>query len=231
MPMSPAFKHYGADDPRMADYVDAVFGISDPLLDDIRERAERAGMPTIHVSHFDGRHLSVLAQAIGARKVIEIGTLAGLSGICLARALAPGGHLHTFEFEPLHANVAQESFQRAGVDHQVTIHVGPALQTLPHVEGDGPFDLVFIDADKANYPHYLQWAARHLRVGGVVLIDNAFAWGLVVTPDGEIARQEDREAKAYIHQTNQSLAGSGIFASTMLPTGEGLAMGVKVREP
>lgn len=233
MPNSPDHKLYAAEDPAVADYVAAVFGDEDAILADIRKRAAAAKLPPIHVSPFDGRHMEVIARAAGAKRIVEIGTLAGYSGVCLARALPPGGILHTFEFEPSHADVARESFRRAGLGKMVEIHVGPAVEKLPTIENRGPFDLVFIDADKENYPNYLNWAAKHLRVGGVVMVDNAFAWGLLTIPENHERLKDSgqRSARRAIDSTNRALnASPGVWRSTMLPTGEGLAMGVKIRD-
>lgn len=227
---SPANKSFAAESPELADYVLKTFKPEDPILAEVRKRAVEAGLPAIHVSPFDGLILEVIARAAGAKKIVEIGTLAGYSGICLARALPEGGVLHTFEFEPRHAKVAQESFIRAGVDHKVTIHQGPALNNLPGIERQGPFDLVFIDADKGNYPHYLHWAQKHLRMGGVVLADNAFAWGLITLPesDPKLKDPRNREARAAMEKVNAALADTtGPFRGAMIPTGEGLAIGVK----
>ena len=163
----------------------------------------------------------MLARAAGARKAVEIGTLGGYSGIALSRAIGKDGRLHTFELDPAHAEVARESFRKAGVLDRVRIHVGPALERLPDCEADAPFDLVFIDADKESYPAYLAWAARHLRIGGVVLGDNAFAFGEIV--DGRGA------GPVAMRKFNDELAQGGRFRATMIPTGEGLALGVKVK--
>ena len=216
----------------MAAYVEKVFRPEDAVLADVRKRAEAAGLPAIHVSPYDGLHLEVIARAMGAKKIVEIGTLAGYSGTCLARALPADGVMHTFEFEPRHAEVAKETFRRAGVEKKITLHVGAALQNLPAIEKDGPFDLVFIDADKENYPHYLAWAAKHVRIGGAVFVDNAFAWGLLTLPPdaAELKEPRNKVAKAAIEATNAALADpKGAWRATMLPTGEGLAMGVRVR--
>ena len=234
MPRSPAHKSFAATDESLSRYVETTFAPEDAILADVRKRADAAGLPHIHVSPFDGRILEVIARACGARKIVEIGTLAGYSGVCLARALPPeAGVLHTFEFSPEHARVARESFRGAGVEERVVLHVGPALEKLPEVEPDGPFDLVFIDADKENYPNYLRWAREHLRVGGVVLADNAFAWGLLTLPAGapELQDPRQRAARQAIEATNAALADPrGVWRATMLPTGEGLVMGVKRRD-
>jgi caffeoyl-CoA O-methyltransferase len=208
-------------DDKLVRYLGRVFRPEDAALKEARERSAKAGLPDIQVGAMDALHLEVLARAIGARKAVEIGTLGGYSGISLARGLGRGGRLHTFELEPRHAELARENFRRAGVLELVKIHVGPALERLPDCEEDAPFDLVFIDADKAGYPAYLAWAAHHLRVGGVVLGDNAFAFG-------DIADGRGADATA-MREFNEELARGGRFRSTLLPTGEGLALGVKLK--
>jgi caffeoyl-CoA O-methyltransferase len=134
--------------------------------------------------------------------------------------------LHTFEISEKHAEVARESFRKAGVAARVRVHVGPALQLLPQIEGEGPFDLCFIDADKTGYPAYLAWAEKNLRIGGVVIGDNAFGFGGVVRDD---VPGTDREAVLAIRKFNEELARSGRFRATMIPTSEGLAVGVRIR--
>ena len=215
-------KDYSAKaDDRLTRYLTRVFKPEDADLKEARERSLKAGLPEIQVGPMDALHLEVLARAAGARKIVEIGTLGGYSGIALARAVGKGGRLHTFELDPKHAEVARESFRKAGVLDRITLHVGPALERLPECEEDAPFDLVFIDADKESYPAYLAWAADHLRVGGVVLGDNAFAFGEIA--DGRGA------GPVALRKFNEELATGGRFRATMLPTGEGLVLGVKIR--
>lgn len=215
-------KDYSAKpDDKILRYLNRVFRPEDAVLRETRERSLKAGLPEIQVGGLDALHLEVLTRAAGARKAVEIGTLGGYSGTAIARGLGKGGRLHTFELEPRHAEVASESFRKAGLLDRVVIHVGPALERLPDCESDAPFDLVFIDADKESYPAYLAWAAHHLRIGGVVFADNAFAFG-------EIAEGRSAGAVA-MREFNEELAQGGRFRATMLPTGEGLAIGVKIR--
>jgi caffeoyl-CoA O-methyltransferase len=222
-------KAFGTASLVLSAFVRETYRTTDPVLAEIEQRAAAAGLPAIHVCDFDARHLEVIARAIGAQMVIEIGTLAGLSGVSLARALPPDGMLHTFEMDPRHAEVAEESFRHAGVIDKVAIHVGRALETLPLVEPLGPFDLVFIDADKPGYPGYLDWAARNLRVGGVVLADNAFR--AIEPPADESGwTPEFRRNREALTAFNEALGDpDGPWRATMIPTGEGLAMGVRVR--
>ncbi len=223
---SPPVKGFGQGSAALAAWAESVYRPEDEVLREIRERSAAAGLPPIQVGRFDGLHLEVLARAAGARRAVEIGTLGGYSGVCLLRGMGEGGFLHTFEVDPRHAEVARESFRRAGVAARVEVHVGPAAERLGEVEGDGPFDLVFVDADKLGYPAYLAWAEDHLKVGGLVLADNTFGFGHVheARPAGESA-----EAMAALRRFSERLAEGGRFRATMLPTAEGLSLGVKIR--
>jgi len=217
-------KQFGNDDERLAGYVRKTYVPEDEVLREIRERCEREGMPDIQIGALDARHLEVLAAVAGARKAVEIGTLGGYSGVSLLRGMGIGGVLDTIEIEPRHAEVARESFRRAGYTTQARIHLGAALQVLPKLAAQAPFDLCFIDADKESYPDYLHWAADNVRPGGLVLADNAFLFGeLADKPTG--ARATTIAAMQAFHQI---LANGGRFRATVLPTGEGLAVGVRI---
>lgn len=216
-----------APEEKIAEYVLKVFKPEDPLLADVRKRAEAAAIPSIHVGKMDGLHLEVLTRASGALKAVEIGTLAGYSGVCLVRGMGPRGKLYTFEYEARHAEVARETFRKAGVEGQVEILVGEAFKELPKINQHGPFDLVFIDADKISYPKYLKWAAENLRVGGMLIGDNTFAWGMIA--DEEFDNSEDEAAARALQAFNLEASQSGRFRATIFPTGEGLTVAVKVR--
>jgi caffeoyl-CoA O-methyltransferase len=218
-------KGYGQGDPRLARWAEQLFAPRDMQLREILERSKAAGLPGIAVAPFDGLHLEVLTRAIAPMKAVEIGSLGGYSGVCILRGLPTGGVLHTFELSITHAQVAVESYARNGFTDNVKLYPGPALENLKSIEALGPFDLVFIDADKAGYPDYLAWAERNLRIGGVVLGDNAFGWGGVLE-----SKSGDGSVES-LKRFDERLAQGGVFRSTMLPTAEGLAMGVKVREP
>jgi caffeoyl-CoA O-methyltransferase len=199
----------------------------DQILIDARNRSAAAGLPDIQVAPLDGRHLEVLARLAGARRAVEIGTLGGYSGVALLRGMGGAGgnaQLDTIEIDPRHAEIARETFRRAGFTDQARVHVGPALQVLPGLSPEGPFDLVFIDADKENYAHYLDWATDNLRPGGLVLVDNAFLFGhLPERPVGPRA-----VAIRAMQSVHVALARGGKFRATVLPTGEGLAVGVRI---
>ncbi len=218
-------KSFGNEDARIELYVAGTYVPEDDVLREIRERSKREGLPDIQIAALDARHLEVLTQVAGARRAVEIGTLGGYSGVAILRGLAADGVLDTFEVDAAHARVAHESFRRAGFAGRARIHLGPALDLLRTVESDGPFDLCFIDADKEGYPAYLDWAVRNLRTGGVVIGDNAFLFGQI-GQRGEAA--DSSPALAAMRAFHERLARGDEFRSTVLPTGEGLAIGVKL---
>jgi predicted O-methyltransferase YrrM len=166
----------------------------DPALSAALQASDAAGLPRIAVSAQQGKFLSLLAGAMGARRILEIGTLGGFSTIWLARGAGPQGRVVTLEYEPKHAEVARANLQRAGVADRVEVVVGAALETLSTVTG-GPFDLVFIDADKENTVAYVEWAIRLSRPGSVIVVDNVIRDGKVLDPDSGDARV------AAMHQT------------------------------
>jgi predicted O-methyltransferase YrrM len=154
---------------------------ADPALDNALATSAAAGLPDIAVSPNHGKLLYVLAKVQGARRILEIGTLGGYSTIWLARALPPGGHLITLEFDPKHADVARANIGHAGLARMVHVRVGAALDTLPQLaaEGRGPFDFIFIDADKVNTAPYFTWALTLSRPGSLILVDNVVRDGAV----------------------------------------------------
>jgi predicted O-methyltransferase YrrM len=164
------------------DYIARHLLPQDPALDAALAASEAAGLPPIAVTPNQGKLLELLARIHHARAILELGTLGGYSTIWLARALTEGGRLVTLERDPRYAEVARASIANAGFGEIVEIRVGPALQTLPelHAEGAGPFDLIFIDADKQNYPGYLEWSLRLSRVGTVIVGDNVVRAGTIL---------------------------------------------------
>jgi predicted O-methyltransferase YrrM len=167
--------------------VDQLFGkllIGTTPFDEVVAYSEREGLPPIHVSAPQGRLLHVLVRAIGARRVLEIGTLGGYSSAWIASALPDDGHLHTLEYSELHARVARENLDRLGIGGLVEITVGPALETLnPMIQrGDAPFEFIFIDANKEQYPEYFERALQLSQSGTLIVADN-------VVRGGDVARK------------------------------------------
>ncbi len=163
------------------DYLAGRLMPADAALDAALAASVAAGLPAISVSPMQGRLLQMLARLTGARRILEIGTLGGYSTIWLARALPEGGRLISLEADPNHAAVARASLTRAGLDAVVEVRVGQALDSLPAIaaEGSGPFDLVFVDADKINTLAYVEWALRMSRPGTVIVVDNVIRDGAV----------------------------------------------------
>lgn len=167
-------------------YIEAKLLPRDEALETALAASAAAGLPTIQVAPVQGKMLSLLAKAVGARRILEIGTLGGYSTIWLARALAAGGTLVTLELDPKHVAVARENLSRAGVADRVEIIVGRALDALPKLVG--PFDLVFIDADKEGNAEYFDHAVRLARPGTIVVVDN-------VVREGDVLDESSRDPK------------------------------------
>ena len=163
------------------EYITGLFP-SDPALEMVLQTTRAAGMPQINVSPVQGRLLHVLALTCGARTILEIGTLAGYSTIWMARALPADGKLITLESDPKHAEVARANIARAGLADRIEVRLGVALDVLPQLaaEGMGPFDLIFIDADKTNLTTYFEWAVRLARPGSLIIADNVIRHGDVL---------------------------------------------------
>ncbi len=171
-------------------HFDALFVPDDPVLAGALAASAAAGLPAIHVAPTQGKFLHLLARLCGARAVLEIGTLGGYSTIWFARALPAGGRVVTLEADARHAAVARANFERAGLEGVIELREGRALDTLAAVEADGrgPFDLVFIDADKESAPEYVAWAVRLARRGTVIVLDNVVRGGAVADPHSPDAR-------------------------------------------
>ena len=167
---------------------------SDAALDAALASSAAAGLPAIHVAPNQGKLLHVLARSIGAKRILEVGTLGGYSTIWLARAVAPGGRVITLEAEPRHAAVARENIEYAGLADVVEIRLGRASETLPKLAGEGgePFDLVFIDADKPGNADYFAWAMKLTRTGGLIIVDNVVREGEVINAAGDANAQGAR---------------------------------------
>ena len=173
-------------------------------------------MPAIQLGASEAKAVALLLLLAGARKVVEVGTLAGYSALVMARALPPDGHLWSIEFDPKHARVARESLAAAGLEAKVTVLEGAGLDVLPTLEPFGPFDAVFIDADKRNYDGYGRWAAKNVRKGGLLIGDNAFLFGRLL---------EDSEEAAAMRRFHEEARET--FDTVCLPTLDGMLLGVK----
>ena len=181
------------------EFVEATLARDDEALRGAVEAAAAAGMRPIQVSAAQGRLLTILARLVAARTILEFGTLGGYSTILLARGLEPGGRIYTLEVDPKHAEVARGSIERAGFGDVVDLRVGPALGSLPGLEADGagPFDLVFVDADKPSTPDYVAWSLERTRPGGLIVADNVVRDGRLAEAD---SGDEAIEAQRRLHE-------------------------------
>jgi predicted O-methyltransferase YrrM len=176
---------------KVDDYINEALVPGDAALENALKKSAEAGLPQIQVSPSQGKLLHLLARTIGARRILEIGTLGGYSTIWLARALPPDGRLITLEFSPKHAEVAKGNIAAAGLAEKVELRLGPALETLPKLaaEKQAPFDFIFIDADKKSMPEYFDWSLKLSRKGSLIFSDNVVRSGGIVdaaSPDPDI---------------------------------------------
>jgi predicted O-methyltransferase YrrM len=195
-------------------YIAGLFEPPDEVLDAALAASRAAGLPAINVSATQGRLLQILARAVGARQVLEIGTLGGYSTIWLARALQPGGRVVTLEAEPRHAEVAHANVARAGLSDMIDLRIGAALDTLPALvdAGRGPFDLIFIDAHKPEYAEYLTWALALSRPGTLIVADN-------IVRAGAVADEASQDANVQgVRRFNARLAAEPRVTATVVQT-------------
>jgi caffeoyl-CoA O-methyltransferase len=201
-----------------------LFAPEDEGLRHALSAAKTGGLPEIQISPLEGKLLQFLAVTCNARKILEIGSLAGYSGIWLARALPPDGKLITLEINPHHADIVRQSFAWAGVNERAEVRVGNALDLLPTLQDEAPFDLIFIDADKAPYPSYLQWALRLSRPGSIIVADNCVRGGEGLRPPEQL----QDEGNIGIATFNQQVASNPRLLSLALVIDDGFMDGFTI---
>lgn len=200
-------------------YTSDLFAPEDEVLGELRAELPRRNIPSININAVEGRQLQVLLRAVGARRVLELGALGGYSGIWIARALPEGGKLITMEINPHHAATAREFYARAGVADKVELREGAALDLLPALHDEPPFDAAFLDADKANQARYVEFALELVRPGGLILCDNSYRRGSV------LEQSDDPDVRG-VQEANRILATHPRLYSTIIPAGDGLAVAV-----
>lgn len=205
---------------QLFNYLTDKFGTDDDLLRDLKRDAEAQGIPSIQISQEQSAFMQVFLRSINARRVLEVGTLAGYSAIVMARALPAVGRVDTIELKPAHAQFARTYISKAGLSDVITVHEGAGIDILPKFVGE-PYDFAFLDADKKSYPLYLEHCYRLVRPGGVIAADNAFAFGQLFdeTPT-------DREANS-MKAFNEMIAADKRFQCMIVPVGDGLLLAVK----
>ncbi len=195
-------------------YITDLLVPADPVLDEALKASHAAGLPAINVAPNQGKLLHLLARMHSARRILEVGTLGGYSTIWLARALPLDGRLVTLELDPKHAEVARKNFKNAGLEKQIELRIGVAIETLPKLaaEGSGPFDFIFIDADKMSIADYFTWALKLSRSGTVIIVDNVVRKGAVVD-----AQSQDPAVQG-VRRFNALLAKETRVSATTLQT-------------
>jgi caffeoyl-CoA O-methyltransferase len=196
---------------RIDDYIEERFAPQDEALEAALREARRAGLPQIQVSPNEAKLLQLLAEMVGARRILEVGTLGGYSAIHFGRALPEDGTLISLEIDERHAEVARKNVERAGLSSKVEIQVGDARELLARIteNAEGPFDVVFIDADKGGYPEYLEWALKLTRHGSLILGDNTIRGGSILDPRDDSARATS--------EFNERIAGDPRLSAILLP--------------
>lgn len=210
---------------KLSQYINDLFVKQDERLQQLLVNTPRQGLPAINIQPEEGKFLQFLVRACGATRALEIGTLGGYSGTWIARGLAPGGKVITLEKAPRHAEVARQHFAATGVADRIEVRVGDAHQLLKSLESEGPFDFVFIDADKPGYTDYFEWALRNVRAGGVIAAHNAFRGGSVAGFD------DPDETTEIMRAFNRRVASEPGVISTIFPAGDGMVVAVKTGSP
>ncbi|MFL6058731.1 MAG: O-methyltransferase [Rubrobacteraceae bacterium] len=204
-------RNLGALLARIDDYIEEMFAPQDEALKAALRESRRAGLPQIQVSPNEAKLLQLLAEMVGARRILEVGTLGGYSAIHFGRALPEDGTLISLEIDERHAEVARKNVERAGLSSKVEIRVGDARELLARIteNAEGPFDVVFIDADKEGYPEYLEWALKLTRHGSLILGDNTIRGGSILDPRDDSARATS--------EFNERIAGDPRLSAILLP--------------
>ena len=215
----------GATAPEAFDYVATLFAQEDEFLQSAKMAAQQQGVEGMMISPPEGKLLATLLRIHNSKKVVEIGGLTGYSALWMARALPEGGALYSFELDPERAEISRGICRRAGLGERVHHIVGNAIETLPSIEKFGPFDAVFIDANKGAYPDYLTWAEKNVRKGGLIMGDNTFLFGQVWL-DLPL-KGTTRKTLEAMKEFNKRLSDPHRFDATLLPTTEGLTIALK----
>lgn len=207
-------------------YLNEVFGLEDAELLEIRAELRKQGVDYMSISGAEARILQFLIRATGAKRIVEVGTLFGYSALAMAKVLPEDGQVWTLEKSPENFTQAQKFFQRFPEGRKIRALNGDAVETLHDIEIEGPFDMVFIDADKAGYGKYLDWAEKNVRKGGYIVGDNTFLFGAFWGESRD--RNLGEKQIAVMKDFNRRLADPSKYNSTLIPTTEGLTVAQKL---
>lgn len=208
---------------QIAAYVESLFSAEDEFLRQLRAEADQAGIPPIHISGPQGAVLQFLLRLVGARRVVEIGSLAGYSAITMARALPPDGEVLCLEINPFHCEFIERQAARAGLSQKIRVHCGNAVELLSAMPAEPLFDVAFIDADKPNYPRYLELCYERVCTGGLIIADNTLAWGHIAESEPKFEPHNVRALQDY----NRRVAAHPGLQAALLPVGDGMTVALK----
>lgn len=207
-------------------YLNEVFGLNDADLTHVRGELAKHNVDFMAISAHEGRFLQFLIRAFNVKRIVEVGTLFGFSSLCMAKALPEDGEIFTLEKNPTNHAIAEKSFKNSPVGHKIHALQGDAIESLKSLRAKGPFDLVFIDADKGGYVNYLNWAEENVRKGGLIVGDNTFLFG-ALWGEAEDRNVGERQI-AVMKEFNQRLADSSRYNSILIPTAQGMTVGQKL---
>lgn len=207
-----------------SNYLNSVFSKEDKILKNIREYAEKQSVDYMQISAYEGGILQFLCKALNVKKAVEIGTLYGYSSLIIARALPSNGRLFTLDQDKNKQEQSQQLIKEDKHSHKIEFISGLANKSLKNLESKAPFDMVFIDADKTSYLDYLKWSYKNLKSGGLIIADNTFLFGAIYN---ESKKEVNQKALTIMKQFNKEISQSGLYTSTLIPTAEGLTVGIK----
>ena len=218
------------------EYYESTFGSEDSLLSKIRKTAEEQGIEYMQLSPADAHILQYLTQISRTKKAVEIGGLYGYSAVHIARGLQPEGLLFSLDMDQKRQSISQKLLENTPEFSKIKWVFGDAHQTLSSLNSEGPFDLVFIDADKAGYLDYLNWTEKHLKVGGIIVADNTFLFDTLYTPEPKLSELRklhhvSPQAEQVLKDFNQKITSSSHWKGAMIPTEDGMSVAVKTAEP
>ena len=219
---------YRLNSSKKLDYLNSTFCLKSPFLDKIKQVTEKEGVSRMQISAHEARLLQFLVHAFQPLRVIEIGTLYAYSSYHLAHALPEGAKLWTLDLNPSRHQIAQEILKESPVISKIKWLTGPAEESLQSLEFQAPFDMIFIDADKISYGKYLSWAEKNLKSGGLLVADNTFLWGAVYDEEAKENSKTDTQTVEVMKKFNQRLADSSVWNGALIPTIEGLTVGIKL---
>lgn len=223
-------KHYQYPAQEISHYIENLLNFqSEDDLNTVLTRAKEHGTPPLQITQFDARHLEILARLVKPKKILEIGTLCGYSTVALARSLDQDGILYTCEKSHHHATIASNIFTELNLGQKINVLEGDVFEHLDKLAQHAPYDVIFIDSKKEDYPHLFEWCVTHLSIGGLLMADNVFALGYM----HKIKSDEKFPDKLLsiinnVHKFNQLCASDHRLRTTIFPTGEGLLAAVKI---